>query len=191
MKAVVYKGPREVAVEEVDDPRIVDPTDVIVRITSTAICGSDLPMYERRTDAEPGITFGHENMGIVGEVGSGVTTLSPGDRVVMPVNAACGFCDSCRAGESAFCATADGPGTAGAACGYRGRGRSSGGQAEYLRVPFADYNCVQLPQGDQHEKDFAMLADIFPTGYRATELAGVKPGETVAVYGAGPVGLMA
>ena len=102
MKAVVYKGPYEVAVEEVDDAKIQDPTDVIVRITSTAICGSDLHMYEGRTDAEPGITFGHENMGIVEEVGSGVTTVKKGDRVVMPFNVACGFCDNCRAGKTGF-----------------------------------------------------------------------------------------
>ena len=191
MKAVVYKGPYEVAVEEVDDPKIQDPTDVIVRITSTAICGSDLHMYEGRTDAEPGITFGHENMGIVQEVGSGVTTVKKGDRVVMPFNVACGFCDNCRAGKTGFCLTVNEPGTAGGAYGYVGMGPYPGGQAEMLRVPFADYNCVQLPKGEEHEKDFAMLADIFPTGYHATELAGVRPGETVAVYGAGPVGQMA
>ncbi|WP_022869745.1 glutathione-independent formaldehyde dehydrogenase [Yaniella halotolerans] len=191
MKAVVYKGPYEVSVEEVDDPKIQDPTDVIVRITSTAICGSDLHMYEGRTDAEPGITFGHENMGIVEEVGSGVTTVKEGDRVVMPFNVACGFCDNCRAGKTGFCLTVNEPGTAGGAYGYVGMGPYPGGQAEKLRVPFADYNCVQLPKGEEHEKDFAMLADIFPTGYHATELAGVRPGETVAVYGAGPVGQMA
>lgn len=191
MKAVVYKGPYEVAVEDVEDPKIQDPSDVIVRITSTAICGSDLHMYEGRTDAEPGITFGHENMGVVEEVGSGVASVKKGDRVVMPFNVACGFCDNCRAGKSAFCLTVNDPGMAGGAYGYVGMGPYSGGQAEYLRVPFADYNCVPLPEGDKHEKDFAMLADIFPTGYHSTELAGVKPGETVAVYGAGPVGQMA
>lgn len=191
MKAVVYKGPFEVAVEDVDDPTIQEPTDVIVKITSTAICGSDLHMYEGRTDAQPGITFGHENMGIVEEIGSGVTTVKVGDRVVMPFNVACGFCDNCRAGNSAFCLTVNEPGTAGGAYGYVGMGPYGGGQAEYLRVPFADYNCVQLPKGEEHEKDFALLADIFPTGYHSTELAGVQPGETVAVYGAGPVGLMA
>lgn len=191
MKAVVYKGPYEVAVEEVDDPKIQAPTDVIVRITSTAICGSDLHMYEGRTDAEPGITFGHENMGIVQEIGSGVTTVKKGDRVVMPFNVACGFCDNCRAGKTGFCLTVNEPGTAGGAYGYVGMGPYPGGQAEMLRVPFADYNCVQLPKGEEHEKDFAMLADIFPTGYHATELAGVQVGETVAVYGAGPVGLIA
>lgn len=190
MKAVVYQRPFEVAVQDVNDPAIDAATDVIVRITSTAICGSDLHMYEGRTDAEPGIVFGHENMGVVEEVGSGVATVSRGDRVVLPFNVACGFCDNCRAGKSAFCLTVNPPG-AGGAYGYVGMGPYTGGQAEYLRVPFADYNCVKLPRGTEHEDDFALLADIFPTGYHGTELAGVRPGDTVAVYGAGPVGLMA
>lgn len=190
MKAVVYQGPYEVAAQEVDDPRIEHPADVLVRITSSAICGSDLHMYEGRTDAEPGIVFGHENMGVIEEAGSAVTALRRGDRVVLPFNVACGFCANCRAGKSAFCLTVNPPG-AGGAYGYVGMGPYRGGQAEYLRVPFADYNCVPLPEGDVHESDFALLADIFPTGYHATELAGLRPGETVAVYGAGPVGLMA
>ncbi|MHA6800195.1 glutathione-independent formaldehyde dehydrogenase [Bounagaea algeriensis] len=190
MKAVVYQRPFEVAVQEVEDPRIEAPTDVLLRVTTSAICGSDLHMYEGRTDAQPGIVFGHENMGVVEEVGSGVATLRRGDRVVMPFNVACGFCATCRAGKSAFCLTVNPPG-AGGAYGYVGMGPYKGGQAEYLRVPFADYNCVPLPAGAEHESDFALLADIFPTGYHATELAGVAPGETVAVYGAGPVGLMA
>lgn len=190
MKAVVYKEPFEVTVEEVADAKLEDPTDVLVRITTTAICGSDLHMYEGRTDAEPGITFGHENMGVVEEVGSGVTSVKKGDRVVLPFNVACGFCRNCRAGKSAFCLTVNPPG-AGGAYGYVGMGPYPGGQAEYLRVPFADYNCVPLPESKEHESDFALLADIFPTGYHATELAGVRPGDTVAVYGAGPVGLMA
>ncbi|MDN5757620.1 MAG: glutathione-independent formaldehyde dehydrogenase [Tomitella sp.] len=190
MKAVVYQGPREVAVQDVDDPRIQDPTDVLVRVTTTAICGSDLHMYEGRTAAETGIVFGHENMGVVEDVGPGVASVKQGDRVVMPFNVACGFCTNCRAGKSAFCLTVNPPG-AGGAYGYVGMGPYQGGQAEYLRVPFADYNCVPLPEGTEHEDDFALLADIFPTGYHATELAGVSPGETVAVYGAGPVGLMA
>jgi len=190
MKAVVYQRPFEVDVQEVPDPRVEAPTDVVVRITTSAICGSDLHMYEGRTDAEPGIVFGHENMGVIEEVGSGVTTLRRGDRVVLPFNVACGFCDNCRAGKSAFCLTVNPPG-AGGAYGYVGMGPYTGGQAEYLRVPFADYNCVPLPAGQQHESDFALLADIFPTGYHSTELAGVRPGDTVAVYGAGPVGLMA
>jgi glutathione-independent formaldehyde dehydrogenase len=105
MKAVVYKGPYDVAVEEVEDPRIEDPTDVVIRITSTAICGSDLHMYEGRTEAEPGIVFGHENMGVVEEVGAGVATLSQGDRIVLPFNVACGFCRNCEANNTAFCLT--------------------------------------------------------------------------------------
>src|SRR5690625_4041250 len=135
MKAVVYKRPFEVAVEGVDDPKIQDPRDVIVRITSTASCGSDLHMYEGRTDAEPGITFGHENMGIVEEVGEGVHVVKEGDRVVMPFNVACGFCDNCRKGKSAFCLTVNVDGFGGGAYGYVGMGPYSGGQAEYLRVP--------------------------------------------------------
>ncbi|MGH3097051.1 MAG: glutathione-independent formaldehyde dehydrogenase [Streptosporangiales bacterium] len=190
MKAVVYQGPYELTVDDVDDPRIEAPTDVVVRITSTAICGSDLHMYEGRTDAEPGIVFGHENMGIVEDVGSGVTSVRRGERVVLPFNVACGFCKNCRAGKSAFCLTVN-PGFAGGAYGYVSMGPYKGGQAEYLRVPYADFNCVPLPEGDEHEDDFALLADIFPTGYHATQMAGVRPGETVAVYGAGPVGLMA
>ena len=190
MQAVVFGGPYEVEVKEVDDPRIEDPQDVIVRVTTTCICGSDLHMYEGRTDAEPGLVFGHENLGIIEEVGDGVTSLHRGQRVVMPFNVACGFCRNCRAGKTAFCETVN-PGFAGGAYGYVSMGPYTGGQAEYLRVPFADFNCVPLPDGDEHEADFALLADIFPTGYHATELAGVAPGETVAVYGAGPVGLMA
>lgn len=190
MKAVVYKGEHEVAVEEVDDPKIEAPTDVVVRITTTAICGSDLHMYEGRTGAEPGIVFGHENMGIVEEVGSGVTSVKKGDRVVLPFNVACGFCRNCEAGKTGFCLNVN-EGFAGGAYGYVSMGPWRGGQAEYLKVPFADFNCLQLPKGDEHEHDFAMLADIFPTGYHATELADVQPGETVAVYGAGPVGQMA
>jgi glutathione-independent formaldehyde dehydrogenase len=190
MKAVVYKEPYSVAVEEVDDPKIEDPTDVVIRITSTAICGSDLHMYEGRTGAEPGIVFGHENMGIVEEVGPGVAKLSKGDRIVLPFNVACGFCKNCENNKTGFCLTVN-PGFAGGAYGYVSMGPYPGGQAEYMRVPFADFNALVLPEGDEHEADFAMLADIFPTGYHATEMAEVSPGETVAVYGAGPVGLMA
>ncbi|MFG3044653.1 glutathione-independent formaldehyde dehydrogenase [Streptomyces sp. NPDC048202] len=190
MKAVVYERPFSVTVEEVDDPQIQHPNDVIVRITSSAICGSDLHMYEGRTAAEPGIVFGHENLGIIEEVGDGVTSLSVGDRVVMPFNVACGFCKNCLAGETGFCLTVN-PGFAGGAYGYVAMGPYTGGQAERLRVPFADFNCLKLPEGDENETDYILLADIFPTGYHGCELAQVSPGETVAVYGAGPVGLMA
>lgn len=190
MKAVVYKEPFKVAVEEVADPRIEHANDVLVRVTSTAICGSDLHMYEGRTAAEPGIVFGHENLGIVEEVGDAVTTIKKGDRVVMPFNVACGFCKNCLAGYTGFCLTVN-PGFAGGAYGYVAMGPYTGGQAEYLRVPYADFNCLKLPEGREHETDFILLADIFPTGYHGCELAGVSPGESVAVYGGGPVGLMA
>ena len=191
MRAVVYQKPFEVAVEEVPDPRIEHPDDVIVRITSACICGSDLHMYEGRTAAEPGIVFGHENLGIIEEAGSGVTSLEPGDRVVMPFNVACGFCKNCLAGFTGFCLTVNPSGFAGGAYGYVAMGPYPGGQAEYLRVPFADFNCLPLPAGTEYESDYALLSDIFPTGYHGAELAGVSPGETVTVYGAGPVGLMA
>ncbi|MGW3471744.1 glutathione-independent formaldehyde dehydrogenase [Saccharopolyspora sp. NPDC000995] len=190
MKAVVYQEPFSVAINEVDRPTIEHPNDVIVRITSTAICGSDLHMYEGRTAAEPGIVFGHENMGIIEEVGSGVTSLNRGDRVVMPFNVACGFCKNCMAGNTGFCLTVN-PGFAGGAYGYVAMGPYTGGQAEFLRVPFADFNCLKLPADGSHEADFVLLADIFPTGYHGCELAQVSPGESVVVYGAGPVGLMA
>ena len=190
MRAVVYKGPFEVAIESVSDPEIQHPNDVIVKITSSCICGSDLHMYEGRTAAEPGIVFGHENMGIIQEVGAAVKDRKVGDRVVMPFNVACGFCKNCLGGFTGFCVTVN-PGFAGGAYGYVAMGPYTGGQAEYLRVPFADFNCLVLPPGEQNEADYALLADIFPTGYHGAELAGVKPGESVAVYGAGPVGLMA
>ena len=190
MKAVVYRGERDVRVEDVEDPTIDAPTDAIIRITTSAICGSDLHMYEGRTGAEPGIVFGHENMGIVEEVGTGVSDLKKGDRVVLPFNVACGFCRNCENNKTGFCLNVN-EGFAGGAYGYVSMGPWRGGQAEYLKVPFADFNALRLPEGEEHEHDFAMLADIFPTVYHATELAGVGPGDTVAVYGAGPVGQMA
>jgi len=190
MKAVVYKEPFKVAVENVDDPKIKHPNDAIVRITSSCICGSDLHMYEGRTAAEPGIVFGHENMGVIEEIGSAVKDRKVGDRVVMPFNVACGFCKNCLGGFTGFCTTVN-PGFAGGAYGYVAMGPWVGGQAEYLQVPFADFNCLSLPKGNQNEADFSLLADIFPTGYHGAHLADVKPGESVAVFGAGPVGLMA
>ncbi|GGI95239.1 glutathione-independent formaldehyde dehydrogenase [Streptomyces brasiliensis] len=190
MKAVVYEKPFSVTVRDVEDPQIQHPNDVLVRVTSTAICGSDLHMYEGRTAAEAGIVFGHENLGIIEQIGSGVTSLSEGDRVVMPFNVACGFCKNCLAGKTGFCLTVN-PGFAGGAYGYVAMGPYKGGQAELLRVPFADFNCLKLPPGNEFETDFVLLADIFPTGYHGCELAQVSPGESVAVFGAGPVGLMA
>jgi glutathione-independent formaldehyde dehydrogenase len=191
MKAVVYKGKKQVAVEEVPNPRIEQPGDVIVRITSAAICGSDLHMYESRSSAQPGIVFGHENMGIVDEVGEGVFSIKKGDRVVLPFNVACGFCFNCYRGYTNACLTAN-PNAATAAYGYANMGPYRGGQAEYLRVPYADFDCLKLPgsAGDELEDDFVLLADIFPTAWHATELANVQRGDSVAVFGAGPVGLL-
>ena len=190
MRAVVYKGPFEVAVVNVPDPTIQHPNDVIVKITSSCICGSDLHRYEGRTAAEAGIVFGHENMGVIQEIGSAVKNLSIGERVVKPFNVACGFCKNCQRGFTGFCTTVN-PGFAGGAYGYVAMGPWVGGQAEYLQVPFADFNCLTLPAGTENEADYALLADIFPTGYHGAELADVSPGESVAVFGAGPVGLMA
>jgi threonine dehydrogenase-like Zn-dependent dehydrogenase len=190
IRGVVYQGPHDVAVEEVDEPEIQHPNDVVIDITTSCICGSDLHMYEGRTDAEPGIVFGHENMGVVTEVGEGVSTLEEGDRIVLPFNVACGFCQNCENNETGFCTNVN-PGFAGGAYGYVAMGPYQGGQAEQLRVPYADFNALKLPEGDEHEDSFSLLADIFPTGWHGTRLANLQPGESVAIYGAGPVGTMA
>ncbi|OAQ65048.1 S-(hydroxymethyl)glutathione dehydrogenase [Pochonia chlamydosporia 170] len=190
MKAVNYNGPFKVKVQDVDMPRIEHPDDIILKVTTAAICGSDLHMYEGRTAAEQGITFGHENMGIVEQIGEGVTLLKRGDRVVIPFNVADGRCRNCEEGRTAFC-TGVNPGFAGGAYGYVAMGPYRGGQAQYLRVPYADFNALQLPPGKEHESDFILLADIFPTGWHGVELSGFTPGESIAVFGAGPVGLMA
>ncbi|WP_049899418.1 glutathione-independent formaldehyde dehydrogenase [Halococcus agarilyticus] len=190
MEAVVYQGEHDVAVEEVDEPAIEHPNDVVVDITTSCICGSDLHMYEGRTDAEPGIVFGHENMGIVEAVGDAVSTIEVGDRIVLPFNVACGFCENCENNKTGFCTNVN-EGFAGGAYGYVAMGPYQGGQAEKLRVPYADFNALQLPEGDEHEDSFALLADIFPTGWHGTRLANLQPGESIAIYGAGPVGTMA
>lgn len=191
MKALVYEGPNKVAVREVPDAIIERPGDAVVRITSTNICGSDLHMYEGRTAMEAGRVLGHENLGEVIEVGDAVEHVKVGDWVCLPFNVSCGYCKNCERGLTGACLAMN-PGTAGAAYGFAGMGPFEGGQAEYLRVPHADFNCLKLPE-DAAEKqaDYVMLADIFPTGYHATEMACVKPGESVVIYGAGPVGLMA
>lgn len=190
MKAVCYEAPFRVVVKDVPIPSIEHPDDVIVRVTTAAICGSDLHMYEGRTGAEPGITFGHENMGIVEQVGEGVSLLKKGDRVVMPFNVADGRCRNCEEGKTAFC-TGVNPGFAGGAYGYVAMGPYRGGQAQYIRVPYADFNALTLPPGTQNEADFILLADIFPTGWHGVTLSGFQPGESIAVFGGGPVGLMA
>ena len=191
MKALVYEGPRKVRVKNVPDAKIERPTDVLVKITSTNICGSDLHMYEGRTDVEMGKVLGHENLGEVIEVGQAVEKVKPGDMVSLPFNISCGHCPNCERGLTGFCLTAN-PGNAGAAYGYAGMGPYNGGQAEALRVPYADSNCLKLPDDAlEKETDYVMLSDIFPTGWHATELAGLKPGESVVIFGCGPVGLMA
>jgi threonine dehydrogenase-like Zn-dependent dehydrogenase len=193
MKAVVYSGPRDVTVKNVPDPKIEKPTDVLVKIMSTNICGSDLHMYEGRTDMETGRVLGHENLGQVMEVGGAVERLKVGDWVCMPFNISCGHCRNCEKGLTAYCLTANpAPGMAGAAYGFADMGPYNGGQAEFLRVPWADFNCLKLPpDAEQKQADYVMVADIFPTGWHSTELAGLKQGDAVAIYGAGPVGLMA
>ena len=191
MRALVYHGPKKVSVDEVPDARIERPTDALIRVTTTNICGSDLHMYEGRTDVEEGKVLGHENMGEVIEVGSGVDRVKVGDMVCLPFNIGCGFCKNCEAGLTGFCLTAN-PGNAGAAYGYADMGPYNGGQAELLRVPWADWNALVLPD-DAREKqaDYVMLSDILPTGYHGTELAQVGTGDSVVIWGAGPVGLMA
>lgn len=192
MRAIVYKSSRQVSLETVEDPRIGSPRDAVLRVTSAGICGSDLHMYEGRTAVQPGIVFGHEIMGIIEDVGEGVQWIKKGDRVVLPFNIACGFCYNCVRGYTNACLTVNPQGVSGG-YGYVNMGPYRGGQAEQVLVPFADFNCLKLPgtEGDELEDDFICLADIFPTGYYGAELAQVGPGSTVAVFGAGPVGLMA
>src|ERR1700709_1452722 len=193
VKAVLYAGARRVSVTDVQAARIERPTDVLVRITTTNICGSDLHMYEGRTDFEQGRWFGHENMGEVIEVGEGVDKVQVGDRVVLPFNVACGHCKNCERGLTNYCLTAQPKKEwAGAAYGFADMGPWAGGQAELLRVPWGDFNCLRLGEdAEQRQTDYVMLADIFPTGYHATQPAGVQPGDQTVIYGAGPVGLMA
>ncbi|MDQ0305916.1 threonine dehydrogenase-like Zn-dependent dehydrogenase [Kitasatospora herbaricolor] len=193
MKAAIYDGPRTVTVKDVPDARIEHPCDILVRITTTNICGSDLHMYEGRSSFETGRTLGHENLGQVVEVGPAVSKVAVGDWVVMPFNIACGFCKQCERGLTSYCLTMQPkPAMAGAAYGFAEMGPYQGGQAELLRVPYGDFNALRLGEdAAERQLDYVMLADIFPTGYHATEMANVKPGDQTLVYGAGSVGLMA
>ncbi len=188
---MIYKGTKNVVIEDVDDPIISKPTDAIIKVTSAAICGSDLHMYEGRTPMETGATFGHEIMGVVESVGEGVQQIKVGDRVVLPFNIGCGLCFNCTRGYTNACLFLN-PEAAGAGYGYAGMGPYRGGQAEKVLVPYADFNALKLPgeAGDEHEDDFLMLADIFPTAWHATKLAQVDVGRSTAIYGAGPVGLL-
>jgi glutathione-independent formaldehyde dehydrogenase len=143
MKALVYHGPKKVSVDTVPDAKLEKLTDVVVQLTTTNICGSDLHMYEGRTDVEKGKILGHENLGTVVEVGKAVDVVKKGDKVVLPFNIGCGFCANCERGLTGYCLTCADPsvmpGMAGAAYGFAGMGPYSGGQAEYLRVPYADF----------------------------------------------------
>jgi glutathione-independent formaldehyde dehydrogenase len=192
MKAVVYKGIRKVAVEDIEEAHIQEPTDALLKITSAAICGSDLHMYDGRTSFEEGRSLGHEIMGVIERVGDSVTQIKPGDRVVLPFNISCGDCFNCNRGYTSGCLTTN-PDKVGAGYGYAGMGPYQGGQAEYIRVPHADFNCLKVPGEpyDELEDKFILLADIFPTSWHSTELAKVEMGSSVAIYGAGPVGLLA
>src|SRR5438094_3768718 len=184
MKAVVWRGDRTLEIETVEDARLEASTDVLMRLTSTAICGTDLHIYEGRMGEVDGMVIGHEPLGVVEEVGSAVVSIRQGDRVVVPTHICCGY--------SASCLTTN-PGSAGAAYGYPGMGPYRGAQTEWLRVPLADANCLRLPgePGDQWEHDFVLLADALPSGYHATELAQVSKGDSVAIFGAGAIGLLA
>jgi len=192
MKGVIPARNKKVDVRNVRDPQIQHPRDVLVKVTSAAICGSDLHMYDGRTTMQKGRIFGHEIMGIVDSIGEGISQLKIGDRVVLPFNISCGMCINCVKGESQGCLMTH-PKGIGAAYGYAEMGPYEGGQAEFVRVPYADFNCLKLPgePWDSFEDDFLMLADIFPTGYHACELANVQPGKSVVIFGAGPVGLLA
>ncbi|QDY07472.1 glutathione-dependent formaldehyde dehydrogenase [Micromonospora sp. HM134] len=191
MKALTWHGRHDVRVDDVPDPRIEEPTDAVVRITSTAICGSDLHLYEVLGPyLKPGDILGHEPMGIVEEVGSGVTRLRPGDRVVVPFNISCGHCWMCERQLYAQCettqVTAEGKGAS--LFGYTSLyGSVPGGQAEYLRVPQAQFGPITIPQTGADER-YLYLSDILPTAWQAVRYADTPPGGTLAVFGLGPVG---
>ena len=194
MKALTWQGKRSVSVEEVPDPVIQEPTDAIVRITSTAICGSDLHLYEVLGPyMHKGDVIGHEPMGIVEEVGSAVTNLRKGDRVVVPFNISCGHCFMCGLGLQSQCETTQvkSKGSGAALFGFSELyGSVPGGQAEYLRVPHADYGPVKVGSELPDER-YLFLSDILPTAWQGVEYADVPAGGTLAVFGLGPVGQFA
>jgi threonine dehydrogenase-like Zn-dependent dehydrogenase len=193
MKAVAWHGTHDVRVDTVDDPSIQEPTDAIVRITSTGICGSDLHLYEvLGAFIDPGDILGHEPMGIVEEVGAEVEHIKPGDRVVIPFNISCGHCYTCGKGLQSQCETTQvrDYGTGAALLGYtKLYGQVPGGQAEYLRVPQAHYGPVKVPEGPPDDR-FVYLSDVLPTAWQAVEYADIPDGETVLVLGLGPIGEM-
>jgi S-(hydroxymethyl)glutathione dehydrogenase/alcohol dehydrogenase len=201
MKALVFHHPGKVQVDQVEDPKIEDPQDIILRVTTTAICGSDLHIYNGFFPQLKDFVLGHEFMGVVEETGSAVTKLKAGDRVVVPFPVACGACFFCGHGLPGHCENSNpekyGPEgglldqKGGGLFGYTDLyGGYRGGQAEYVRVPYANFGPRKVPEGFTDEQ-VLFLTDIFPTGYSGIDWAGVKGGETVAVFGCGPVGLMA
>jgi threonine dehydrogenase-like Zn-dependent dehydrogenase len=194
MKAVVWHGQRDVRVETMPDPTIQEPTDAIVEITSTELCGSDLHLYELMGPfMTPGDILGHEPMGVVRAVGSDVGELAVGDRVVVPFNIACGHCFMCDHGLQSQCETTQNcpSGTGGSLFGYtKLYGQVPGGQAELLRVPHADYGPIKVPEGPPDDR-FVYLSDVLPTAWQAVEWADVPSGGSLVVLGLGPIGDMA
>jgi len=194
VKAVVWHGKRDVRVDTVADPRLEHPNDIVIKVTSTGICGSDLHLYEVLGPfMSEGDILGHEPMGIVEEVGSEITNVRPGDRVVIPFNISCGHCWMCTRGLPTQCETTQvySEGKGAALFGYtRLYGQVPGGQAEYLRVPQAQFGPIVVPEGPPDDR-FVYLSDVLPTAWQAVEYAAVPPGGTVAVLGLGPIGDMA
>ncbi|CAD5922500.1 zinc-dependent alcohol dehydrogenase [Streptomyces cyaneofuscatus] len=194
MRALTYQGKRDVRVETVPDPKIQDPTDIIVKITSTGICGSDLHLYEVLGPyLDPGDILGHEPMGIVEEVGPEVHSVAPGDRVVIPFNVSCGHCYMCGQGLHSQCETTQvrERGSGASLFGYtKLYGQVPGGQAEYLRVPFGNDLPIKVPHGPSDDR-FVYLSDVLPTAWQAVEYADIPPGGSVTVLGLGPIGAMA
>ena len=194
MRAVTWLGRREVAVNDVPDPRIEEPTDAIIKITSTSICGSDLHLYETLgAFMSPGDVLGHEPMGVVLEVGSKVTAIKPGDRVVIPFQIACGHCWMCSRSLYSQCETTQvrDEGSGAALFGYsKLYGQVPGGQAQYLRVPQAQFTHISVPHGPPDDR-FAYLSDVLPTAWQSVAYAEVPPGGTLVVLGLGPIGDMA
>jgi glutathione-independent formaldehyde dehydrogenase len=196
-RGVVYLGPGKVEVQSIDYPKLQNPAGkkidhgVILKIVSTNICGSDQHMVRGRTTAPAGLVLGHEITGEVIEKGSDVEFLNIGDICTVPFNIACGRCRNCREGKTGICLTVN-PARAGAAYGYVDMGGWVGGQADYVLVPYADFNLIKFPNKEKaltKIKDLTMLSDIFPTGYHGAYTAGVTTGSVVYVAGAGPVGL--